>query len=361
MWLNMEFPMLYSRNKLGNVIEWQVEVAATTSDPTGPWVVKRTWGVEGGKKQDTTLLIPFGKAKRTVQEQAQLQARSFWNKRKDAGDVEELAQLDAQLVLPMLAHSWEKRGNPEAIYDLQPKLDGVRAMFNYERGFITRMGKKITSVPHLENHKTSARTWLDGELYTKKMTFEELSGCVRRATPSENCEVIHFHVFDCYLMDNPDATWRDRLKYLESLQLGRGFELVPTLRNVKGTKVDKIVDDYIKYGFEGVIARNPQGVYCLNERSASLLKHKRFHDQEYLIVGAQEGKGRDVGTVVWECTTQEGDRFTVRPEGTQEYRRDLWENWRDHVGKKLTVRYQELTKAGVPRFPVGVAIRDYEA
>jgi hypothetical protein len=31
-----------------------------------------------------------------------------------------------------------------------------------------------------------------------------------------------------------------------------------------------------------------------------------------------------------------------------------------YVGKKLTVRYQELTDEGLPRFPVGVAFRDYE-
>jgi DNA ligase-1 len=30
------------------------------------------------------------------------------------------------------------------------------------------------------------------------------------------------------------------------------------------------------------------------------------------------------------------------------------------IGKRLTVRYQELTDGGVPRFPVGVAVRDYE-
>ena len=352
---------LYSRDKHGHVVVWTVSTHPTTSDPSGPWVVKRVWGVEGGKMQETTLLVPEGKVKRTVEQQAELQARSFCNKRKDKGDVEDPSKLDDQVILPMLAHSWEKRGNPEAVYDLQPKLDGVRAMFNCDRGFITRMGKKITSVPHLQNPNLSSRTWLDGELYTRKLTFEELSGCVRRATPSENCEVIHFHVFDCYLLDNPDACWRTRLRYLETLQWSAGFEMVPTLKNVHGTKVDPMVDEYMKYGYEGVIVRNPHGVYCLNERSASLIKHKRFQDQEYLIVGAQEGKGRDVGTIIWECTTPEGDRFTVRPEGTQEYRRELWENWRDHVGNKLTVRYQELTRTGVPRFPVGVTLRDYEA
>lgn len=353
---------LYSRDKHGHVVVWTVSTHPTTTDPSGPWVVKRVWGVEGGKMQETSLLVPEGKVNRTVEQQAELQARSFWNRRRDRGDVEDPSHLDDRVVLPMLAHSWEKRGNPEAVYDLQPKLDGVRAMFNRDRGFITRMGKRITSVPHLVSPNLSPRVWLDGELYTREMTFEELSGCIRRATPSENSGVIHFHVFDCYLLDNPDATWRERLEYLETLQLGGGgFELVPTLRSVEGSRVDPMVDEYMKCGYEGVIARSPQGVYCLNERSASLLKHKRFRDQEYLIVGAQEGRGRDVGTVVWECTTREGYRFAVRPEGTQEYRRGLWDSWQDHVGKRLTVRYQELTRLGVPRFPVGVALRDYEA
>ena len=30
------------------------------------------------------------------------------------------------------------------------------------------------------------------------------------------------------------------------------------------------------------------------------------------------------------------------------------------IGKKLTVRYQGLTNGGVPRFPIGASVRDYE-
>ena len=30
------------------------------------------------------------------------------------------------------------------------------------------------------------------------------------------------------------------------------------------------------------------------------------------------------------------------------------------VGKLLTVRYQGLTNGSVPRFPIGVSVRDYE-
>ena len=64
--------------------------------------------------------------------------------------------------------------------------------------------------------------------------------------------------------------------------------------------------------------------------------------------------------VVWECQTPDGQTFRVRPRGTQEARRELFENGGDYVGQQLTVRYQELTDDGVPRFPVGIAIRDYE-
>ena len=30
------------------------------------------------------------------------------------------------------------------------------------------------------------------------------------------------------------------------------------------------------------------------------------------------------------------------------------------IGKMLTVRYQGLTNGNVPRFPIGVSVRDYE-
>ena len=39
-------------------------------------------------------------------------------------------------------------------------------------------------------------------------------------------------------------------------------------------------------------------------------------------------------------------------------KKKLFENGDDYVGKLLTVVYQELTDDGLPRFPVGKAIRD---
>jgi len=35
-------------------------------------------------------------------------------------------------------------------------------------------------------------------------------------------------------------------------------------------------------------------------------------------------------------------------------------NVSDYYGKWLTVKYQELSKDGIPRFPVGISFRNYE-
>ena len=58
--------------------------------------------------------------------------------------------------------------------------------------------------------------------------------------------------------------------------------------------------------------------------------------------------------------TKAGKEFSCRPRGTHESRAELFKHGKEYVGKMLTVRFQELTADGIPRFPVGIAIRDYE-
>ena len=81
---------------------------------------------------------------------------------------------------------------------------------------------------------------------------------------------------------------------------------------------------------------------------------------ECRIVGFKEGEGAEVGCVIWICETEDKKQFACRPRGTREERQELFATGAEHVGKMLTVRYQELTDDGLLRFPVGIAIRDYE-
>jgi DNA ligase-1 len=46
--------------------------------------------------------------------------------------------------------------------------------------------------------------------------------------------------------------------------------------------------------------------------------------------------------------------------GTIDSRKKMLENVQSYYGKLLTVKYQEISADGAPRFPVGIAFRDYE-
>jgi DNA ligase-1 len=55
-----------------------------------------------------------------------------------------------------------------------------------------------------------------------------------------------------------------------------------------------------------------------------------------------------------------GEEFSVRPKGNLLHRRNLFTNSKKSIVKMLTVKYQELSELGVPRFPVGKDIRNCE-
>jgi DNA ligase-1 len=116
---------------------------------------------------------------------------------------------------------------------------------------------------------------------------------------------------------------------------------------------------YVAEGYEGIMLRNATGVYR-GVRSKELQKYKEFQDDEYEVVDFRQGEGQEEGCVLWVCRTPSGIPFSVRPRGTREDRAVLYQKGADYVGQMLTVRFQELTDDGVPRFPVGIAFRDYE-
>ena len=84
------------------------------------------------------------------------------------------------------------------------------------------------------------------------------------------------------------------------------------------------------------------------------------YEIQVAVAGFTEGEGSEKGLVIWICKTKDGKPFNVRPRGTHEERAELFKKAKNYVGQKLTVRYQELSDDGIPRFPVGITFRDYE-
>jgi len=269
---------------------------------------------------------------------------------------------------------------------VQPKLDGFRCMTSNKKAPVmkSRAGLEFKRIPHLiEEAKKFLEVadglghgsiYIDGELYTDKIPFEELSGCIRMEDESDpekeaKLKLIEYHIYDLYCADNPEMDYEDRKKLLDSIFKKKKFSHLKNVEtdNCKNKEdVEDFHSSFIEKGYEGCMLRNKLGAYLLRYRSNDLLKYKKFEDGEFEVCGYEEAKGEDVGTIIWECFYVSSDgkkeKFKVRPKGSREFRRELFENAKKsfkkmYLGKLLTVRFQEISKDGCPRFPVGIGIR----
>ena len=365
------FPTLYSKSKTGKTQVWSIRVKRD------PATIVITYGYEGGKMQMNEKIIEQGKAGRTAHQQALLEAASDWKKKKDTGYAEALgnAQIpraapsvaeQGRALLPMLAHDYHKQGK-KLVFPayVQAKLDGVRSIYN--NGVLTtRMGKPFTGLEHILAELEPARTAglvLDGEVYSDTLSFQQFVGLVRKKkfTEADRAQLKHVKlwVYDC-VMAGPFSERLARLRAFFAAHRFAHVHLLPTEEVASASELKRFHDKYVAAGYEGLIIRNKAGPYELATRSYHLQKYKEFEDAEFEVVGAEEGEGLEKGLVIWVCKTSAGRQFRVRPRGTHEERAELWTRRAEYIGKMLTVRYQELTADGIPRFPVGLAFRDYE-
>jgi DNA ligase 1 len=105
-------------------------------------------------------------------------------------------------------------------------------------------------------------------------------------------------------------------------------------------------------GGEGLMLRRPGAKYEVG-RSSTLLKVKSFRDDEAKVLGYVAGAGRFTGMLgALEVQLKDGTRFSVGTGFSDAERRAP-----PPVGAVVTVRYQELSKDGVPRFPSYVGVR----
>jgi DNA ligase 1 len=386
------FPVLYGESSHGKRKLWSVAVeerASGAASTVGVIIVKH--GYEDGKQQVNERVVSVGKNigkknETTPVQQAISEAQALWNKKKDAKYAEATATAAAggagagpaahsdeedtapasDVPLPMLAHDYNKRGK-SIVFPCytQRKLDGVRCFAISGKGLFSRNGKAF---PHLEHIRAEidslpAGTILDGELYSDDLSFQEIVGLVKKETlkPADaaNMKKIFLFVYDSLR----PGTNTERNAWLSTLFASHKFA---TLRPLVSDEcagledVKRLHAQYVEEGYEGLMLRNKSGQYKVGHRSTDLQKYKEFIDDEFVIVGYKEGDGVEKGCVLWRCVTVSGLEFDCRPRGSREDRITLYANGARAIGKKLTVRFQEWTNDGRPRFPVGLAIRDYE-
>lgn len=362
-----KFPILYAKDSKGRIKIWCAEVI-TNADKL---VILRTIsGLQDGKQTPTDKIIRQGKnigkkSETTPYEQAVSEGISKMNKKMDEGYVRQVSDIK-QVKLPMLAQKFNDRKHKIAYPALiQPKLNGVRCFVekisNTELRYTSRKGKQYTTLSHLNpvllKNMELGDIW-DGEIYNHEMTFQEIISAVKKQGESS------FRLeFWCYDIADENSDFENRCLRLCIVSDEGGLKVVSTGIVRSEADVHQWHDDWVKRGFEGVMVRNKIGGYTFKHRSVNLQKVKNFIDEEFLIVGGYTGEGTTFeGCVTFECKAKNGQIFGCVPKGTHEYKKELWKDL-DKIVKakiKLTVRYQELSDGGIPIFPIGVAIRDYE-
>lgn len=231
---------------------------------------------------------------------------------------------------------------------------------------------------------------VDGECYQRHVPLQLLNSYIKRAQPETLGLQLHLYDFPAR-RGKMGATWRARLSLLRDtyvryvlhkvggtarhsdveatldglcpgsqLELhiaGLPIQLVKTYSVTSRGEAYDYQQKFLSEGYEGAILRVDDGQYELGERSTNLLKMKEFIDASHQIIDVL---GRELiknGASTWivdkfvcAIDTPTGPRsFEAVPRGTMEQRAEWWGNKVSLIGQVITVRYLELSVAGLPQ------------
>ena len=363
------WPTLYKATATGKIEQWSIWV----QHDGDKGIIFREHGHTDGKLQREEKVISKGKNigrsnATTPQQQALSDADSMWVKQRDRKHYSEDPTGGESAVkralAPMLAQDFHKHKAKVNWSEAaaQAKLDGCRALIRKEGGkiqIISRQGKPIETMAHIaESLNAVLRDGdvLDGELYSSDFNFQTNMSLIKRY--QRHSQRIHFHAYDTPVA-GPFVTRYGALEKL--LRKGPSFvDLVETRFIGSEAQLLDFEKECVAEGYEGAMLRHGDAGYESGKRSYSLLKCKSFSESEFLVVGAKQGVGKFAGMAVWACRMPGGRDFDVLAAGTHDEKRSQWQNFRDYIGKPLTVKYFEMTDGDdpVPRFPIAKGFRE---
>lgn len=262
--------------------------------------------------------------------------------------LQKTAASEAKAPRLLLANNWDDSQKVNGWW-LSEKLDGVRAYWDGER-LISRLGNQF----HAPDWFTCSLPTvpLDGELWIGRKKFQQTVSVVRRQDRGEQWRAIRFMVFDLPLSRAP---FEERLTELKTIIAGLGpgpVELHNQIRCQGLSHLRAELDRIEALGGEGLMLRQPESQYELG-RSQTLLKVKRFHDAEAVLVGYEAGKGKHKGRIgSLRLQLANGVEFSVGTGLSDAERKNP-----PHTGSIITFRYQEFSDGGVPRFPSYLRVR----
>ena len=248
----------------------------------------------------------------------------------------------------LLAEAWDFVTDPAGWW-LSEKLDGVRAYWDGKQ-FLSRLGNVFHAPDWFVQGLPS--TPLDGELWLGRKKFQRAVSIVRRQDKSDHWKEITYLVFDA---PGLDKSFEARSDFVQECLRARAAPFARPHEHQACRGIDHLKQELARLealGGEGLMLRKPGSRYE-SGRSTTLLKVKTFHDAEARVLKHLEGAGKHKGRL--------GALFVELPDGTTfsvgTGFSDKERSQPPPLGSTITFRYQELSEAGVPRFPSFVGLR----
>ena len=247
------------------------------------------------------------------------------------------------------------------------KLDGVRCLAvideNGDIKFYSRAGNEFLTLGVLAEELKSLNlrsVVLDGEVcIMKDGGLEDFQGIIKEIGRKEHTiQNPMYYVFD--MLQNEEFNNQSGEIPLSTrlLQLGVFFSLHSDLKCVaplvqiqvsSREHFEEMVADATNLGYEGIMIRKDVGYE--GKRSKNLLKVKKMHDAEYVVVDVENGihrvieAGREVEEEMLRAVMVEhkGNRVRVGSGFSIDQRRFYYQNPNEILGKTITVQYFEET------------------
>ncbi len=262
------------------------------------------------------------------------------------------------------------------------KLDGMRCVYMpNERVFKSRQGQIITGLDHLvpqcEKLTTGSPYVLDGELILRNdnnLASDELfrqTMSIARKKEGDKSNLM-FHVFDTlplteFMNGSSTRNYTERREMLD--KLFENANDIDMLHNVEvvyngedQAMIYKLLEEAKQQNLEGVMVNINNGKYeC--KRTKNILKVKVMQTCDCRVIGFEEGKGKNKGTLGAIVIDYKGNPCGVGSGYTDVDRDYIWNNQEELLGKIVEVQYFEEStnkkdNSVSLRFPVYKGVRD---
>lgn len=250
----------------------------------------------------------------------------------------------------------------------------VKALFYYKDGEVhtaSRGGENYDAATvHLRTNpellyffSRNPNVILDGELFKRGKSLQQISGAARLEKNTSDCSWLEYWIYDCYFIDKPEMIAIDRYIFLlenSSFFLYSGIEddekdkPIKVLIHVTLEGWESMIqahNQYVSEGFEGACITDPTKPYKPGSRGNQLIKIKQYKSEDFKVIGYELGlRGSEDMTFI--CELEDGRTFKAMPVGDRETKAEYVENFENkYLGHKVECTFFNYSDEGKPTQP----------